>query len=137
MNHQVLIIENSRKLPTLVVTFELEDGKKPQKTLYYHEHKDNGVELLYQPDLGKYTYLGTPVKKINLGHTSEISFTPNNVIYKGLGQKAYTLIRDYNTNTWGLFNTVDLKGINDGGPLRIETIRDANNKKIIKLRSYR
>ncbi|MCS3530139.1 hypothetical protein [Chryseobacterium sp. JUb7] len=132
-----LLIQNGKSSPTLYLTLELEDRKTYDKTLWLNKDRDNGIELLYKPDIRKYTYLGSPIKKIHLGKKNYILFKEDNIVYAaGTGQIESVLIRNYNTSTWGLSNTTDFNGIDGGGPIFIETFRDMNQKKIIKIRPY-
>jgi len=133
---KILSIRNGRSLPTLNVTFEFDDGKSSSKSLLQNNEHDNDVSMIYKPSLGRYTYLGSPVKKVYFSTADYLIFTETKVLYKSVGQSETTLINNYNQTNWSLSSTIDFNGIAGGPPVVLETIRDSNNKKVIKIKPY-
>lgn len=133
---KILSIRNGRTLPTLNITFEFDDGKSSSSSLMQNNERDNDISMLYNPELGRYTYLNLPVRKVYFNKADYLIFTENKVLYKNIGQNETILINNYNQLTWSLSSTIDFNGIAGGPPVVLETVRDSNSKKIIKIKPY-
>jgi hypothetical protein len=137
LREQTLIIRNARGLPPLSLTFQYDDGTEYSQDLPSNSDHDSDIALTFNPSLGRYTYLGTPVKKLYLNKSDYIFFSENNIIYKDYGEKESTLIANFNKPNWSLSNTIDFNGIGGGFPVVLETIRDNLGRKIIRIRVYK
>jgi hypothetical protein len=136
IDEQTLVIRNSRALPSILLTFQYDEGKEYTQELHSNSDHESDIILSYNPSLGRYTYLGSPVKKLYLNKSDYILFSENNVIYKDDGQKESTLIRNYNQPTFSLSNTIDFNGIGGGFPVFLETTKDNLGRKVIRIKLY-